>query len=95
MIYGIGADIVENKRIENILKESDQKFLDRVFTAQEIVYAKSKKNPVPFFAVRFAAKEAFLKALGTGLRGNISLKDIEVIKDDLGKPEIVVNDVIK
>ena len=63
MIYGVGIDICENARIDNLLKKYDQKFLTRVYTPAEIDYCMTKKNPVPHLAARFAMKEAFIKAL--------------------------------
>jgi|SRR6056297_12295 len=85
MIYGIGIDIVEIKRIRNLLDRWQEKFLHRVFTEKEIEYCQKKSNPSSHYAVRFAAKEATGKMFGTGL-GNIGWKDIEVLHKDNGNP---------
>ena len=98
-IFGIGTDIVNTKRIEKSIKMYGNKFKNKIFTKKEIRYCENKKNPAPFYAKRFAAKEAFTKALGTGIRKGISLKDIEIFNDTSGKPNIklrgVVNNLLK
>ena len=86
MIFGIGTDIVEVSRILKGIENLN--FKTRVYSKNEIIYCESKPNKAEHFAVRFAAKEAFLKALGTGLRGLIALNEIEVQNDELGKPTI-------
>ena len=91
MIYGIGTDIVDIKRIEKSLKSHGNKFLKKIFLKNEIFYCEKKKNPAAFYAKRFAAKEAFSKALGTGIRKGISFKNIEVKNDISGKPFIKLN----
>ena len=83
-ILGIGVDIIENKRIKESIK--NHKFKDRIYSAKELKLSTSSKNKVGFFSKRFAAKEAFAKALGTGFRNNLNFKDIEIINDKLGKP---------
>jgi holo-[acyl-carrier protein] synthase len=90
-IYGIGTDIVDIKRIEKSLIGYGSKFKKRVFLKREILYCDKKKNPIPFYAKRFAAKEALSKALGVGIRKGISFKNIEVKNDNLGKPFIKLN----
>jgi len=87
-IFGIGNDIINIKRIDSSIKKNTYKFINRVFTENEIKYCRSKKNPTSYFAKRFAAKEAFSKALGTGIRKGINFKDIEVRNDSKGKPFI-------
>ena len=87
-IFGIGTDIVNIKRIEKILKKKNNNFKNRIFSNREIIYCDNKKNPSSYYAKRFAAKEAFTKALGTGINKGISLKDIEIFNDSLGKPKI-------
>ena len=87
MIVGIGIDIVDNRRIENLIKKYGERFLNKVYTKAEISYCQQKKNSAPSFAARFAAKEAVLKALGTGMRKN-SWQDIEVLNNELGKPAV-------
>ena len=92
-IIGAGVDIVENSRIKkSILNKS---FLYRVFTKEEISISKKTKNKVNYFAKRFAAKEAFVKSLGTGFRNNFNFKDISVINDKLGKPSFFITKKIK
>ena len=83
-IVGIGVDIIENKRIKNSLK--NLKFQKRIYSAKEFAQSSLSKNKVGFFSKRFAAKEAFAKALGTGFRDNLNFKDIEIINDKKGKP---------
>ena len=86
MIIGIGTDIVEVPRISKSIE--NEAFKIKVFSKNEIMYCETKANKAESYAVRFAAKEAFLKALGTGLRGDIALNEIEIVNDDLGKPSI-------
>jgi holo-[acyl-carrier protein] synthase len=88
-IIGNGVDIVENKRINKLI--DDKKFIKRVFTNKEIRFSKNIKNKTNYYAKRFAAKEAFVKALGTGFRNNINFSDIEVINNKLGKPKINIS----
>ncbi len=90
-IFGIGTDIVNIKRIEKTLKSKGVAFKKKIFSKNEIDYCDNKKNPIPFYAKRFAAKEALSKALGTGLRKGIRLKDIEIFNDNFGKPSIKLN----
>jgi len=88
MIYGTGIDIVDISRFERFVKEDNQPLFKRVFTPDEQSYCTGKRHSAQHFALRFAAKEAFLKALGTGLRDGISWRDMEVFNDPLGKPEL-------
>ncbi len=90
MIYGVGTDMVEIDRIRSMYERHGQRFLQRVFTDQEIAYCTSKRNIEQHLSGRFAAKEAVAKALGTGLLQGVSLKDIEVVKHD-GPPEITLH----
>ena len=83
-IVGIGLDIIENKRIKNSLK--NLKFKKRIDSTKEMDQSSLSKNKVNYFSKRFAAKEAFAKALGTGFRGNLNFKDIEIVNDKMGKP---------
>ncbi len=92
MIYGIGVDLVKVARIEGVLERYGDRFLDRVFTEREIAYCRGKAWAASALAMRFAAKEAFSKALGVGLRkGGIRWREVEVIPNPLGKPEIFVS----
>lgn len=86
MVSGIGIDIIETIRVaEKIVKDSG--FREYVFAAAEISYCESKANKAEHYAARFAAKEALLKALGTGFPGGLTLNEIEIKSDDTGKPE--------
>lgn len=93
MIYGIGVDLVRVDRISRALARFGERFLKRVFTDREIAYCQARaKQGVFQFAQRFAAKEAFSKALGVGLRqGGIRWRDVEVLPDPQGKPELWVS----
>jgi len=86
MIYGIGIDIIEINRIEELIEKMADKFLNRVFTPEEREYCDKMARRASHYAVRFAAKEAFLKALSTGLTSGIRWKDICVINEPSGKP---------
>ena len=92
-IIGIGVDIVENSRINKSI--ANNSFLNRVFTNKEILISKKIKNKASYFAKRFAAKEAFVKSLGTGFRDGLNFKDISIINDKLGKPSFFINKKIK
>ena len=88
-ILGIGVDIIENKRIQKSIK--NRNFIKRIYSSKELIESDKINNKVAFFSKRFAAKEAFSKALGTGFRMNLNFKDIEVINDKMGKPYYVKN----
>ncbi len=88
MIFGIGIDIVDISRFERFVQMNRQSLLLRLFTAHELDYCSVKKLSAQHYALRFAAKEAFLKALGTGLRDGLAWKDMEVVNDQWGKPEL-------
>ena len=92
-IIGNGVDIVENKRIKNSLKIKG--FINRIFTQNEINKSKKLNNKINYFAKRFAAKEAFVKALGVGFRKNINFNDIDITNDKKGKPLINISNNIK
>ena len=87
-IFGIGTDIVNIKRIEQSIKKHRFTFKNRIFSKKEISYCEKRKNSGAFYAKRFAAKEAFSKALGTGIRKGVNLKNIEITNNVLGKPSI-------
>jgi phosphopantetheine--protein transferase-like protein len=88
MIYGIGTDIIKIERMKIAVNRWDRKFLERIFTENEIRYAYKKKDPYLSLAVRFAAKEAFIKAIGCPMP--ISLKEIEILNRESGRPFINV-----
>ena len=86
MIIGIGVDIIELDRVRKAVER--EAFIQKVYTAAEIDYCQSRgRSSVQSFAGRFAAKEAILKAFGTGLR-NGSMQDIEIVNDELGCPKV-------
>jgi len=87
-IIGIGNDIVKVSRIGKLVDRYDQRFLQRVFTVAETAYASGKARPALHLAARFAAKEAFVKALGSGLREGLNWCDIEVVNNELGQPQL-------
>jgi len=89
-IFGIGTDIVNIKRIDKLLKKYGFNFKNKIFSKKEISYCEKKKNPSAFYAKRFAAKEAFSKALGTGIRKGVNLKNIEISNNARGKPTILL-----
>ena len=88
MIVGIGIDIVDVKRINNIINEYGEKFKKKCFTKIEIERSENKSNIVNSYAKRYAAKEALAKALGTGLANGVFWKDISVENNIFGKPSI-------
>ncbi len=87
MIFGTGTDIIEVGRIRTVM-ERDIGFREKIFTEGEIAYCESKKNKFQHYAARFCAKEALLKAIGTGWRFGIRFADIDVYHDEYGKPLI-------
>jgi len=89
MIYGVGIDLVKIARMKEVVEKGGQRFIERVFTAGEISYCYEKKNPYLSLSVRFAAKEALIKAIGSA--GPVALTDIEVINVDTGKPFLKIN----
>lgn len=90
MIVGIGADIAEINRVEEAITRHGQAFLDRVFTPVEIAYCERHKAKFERYAARFAAKEAAMKALGTGWRRGVRWRDIEVKNEASGKPGLAL-----
>ena len=91
MIAGIGTDIVVFERFQRFIDEGNTALLRRIFTERERAVCEARKNSAACYAARFAAKEAFLKALGSGLRDGLSWQDMEVINDELGKPELFLS----
>ncbi len=90
MIKGLGVDTIELERIERVYREYNPRFIDRVYSSEEKAYALRFKDPVPRLAARFAAKEACMKALGTGWNFGVRWKDISVVNNRMGKPELVL-----
>lgn len=93
MILGVGIDLVKIDRIQEVTEKWGKRFLERVFTENEISYCYKKQNPYLSLAVRFAAKEALIKAISSETQ--VSLKDIEVINYGNGKPCIKVTGRLK
>ena len=92
MIYGIGVDLVRVPRIAAAIERYGDRFLTRIFTPKEIEHCQGRAWALSGFAQRFAAKEAFSKALGVGLRqGGIGWREVEVLPNHRGKPEIFVS----
>ncbi len=88
-ILGIGVDLVNNRRIK--LASKNKRFIKRIFTKNEINFSKSNFNITNYFAKRFAAKEAFSKAIGSGFSKNLNFKDVEVLNDKNGKPYYLIS----
>lgn len=94
MIYGTGIDIIEVERVKDqISKVIGLK--EEIFTKKEIGYCESKKNKAQHYAARYAAKEAFFKAIGTGWRDGMKFIEIEILNNELGKPEVFLHGKIK
>jgi len=101
-IFGIGTDIVDISRIKRVFNKN-KKFKSRIFSVKEIKYCASRTDKMAFYAKRFAAKEAFVKALGTGIRNDISFNEISIINNKngapfielLGKTKIITKKLIK
>ena len=90
MIFGVGTDIIEVARMEKMAAKGTQ-YLKTIFTERERDYCETKIRKSEHYAVRYAAKEAFLKALGAGWRDGLAFCDIEIINDDLGKPQVFLH----
>jgi holo-[acyl-carrier protein] synthase len=90
-VLGTGIDIVDNYRLKKLLIKKKSNFKNKIFTNNEIAYCEKKSNITNCYSKRFAAKEAFVKALGTGFRKNINFKDIEVVNNHYGKPYLLIN----
>lgn len=93
MIVGIGTDLAEIDRIEETIQRFGDRFLNRVYTQRERQYALRKKNSAERFAARFAAKEAGMKAIGTGWRRGVTWQDFEVVNEPSGRPTLRLSGV--
>jgi len=91
MIVGLGADVVEIRRVRQALKHQGERFIRRVFTAAEQEFCEARRDPAPHYAVRFAAKEALFKALGTGWAKGLSWQDVEVVRREQDAPILVLS----
>ncbi|MDH5186456.1 MAG: holo-ACP synthase [candidate division WOR-3 bacterium] len=89
-IFGIGIDLVKVQRIKSGIEKFPERFRSRIFTQNEITFCETRQHKYLSYAARFAVKEAFSKALGTGLRGKISWQEIEVIDDERSKPNLLI-----
>jgi holo-[acyl-carrier protein] synthase len=90
-IKGIGIDLTRIRRHRQMVERWGDRYLRRVFTDAEIAYCRRRRDPVPHLAARFAAKEATLKALGTGLRMGVSWRELEVRRERGGAPSMVLS----
>ncbi len=90
MIAGVGIDLVQICRIRAAVERFGSGFLNRVFCKDEIAFCSQRKDPYPCFAARFAAKEALVKAFGTGFSKGITMKQMCVRKDEKGAPKIIL-----
>ena len=92
-IIGIGVDIVENHRFKKLIKK--KRFISRICSPKEINNFKKKNNKILYLSKRFSAKEAFVKALGSGFRNKLCFNDISILNDKRGKPYFLFNQKIK
>jgi holo-[acyl-carrier protein] synthase len=89
MVLGLGTDLMETRRVQESIDRYGDRFLERIFTAEEIAYCmRKRKNAAESFAARFAAKEAGAKALGTGISRGVSWKEFEVRREASGRPTL-------
>ncbi|MBV9612128.1 MAG: holo-ACP synthase [Acidobacteriaceae bacterium] len=93
MVLGIGTDLAEVPRIRHSIERYGDRFLNRIYTEGERAYASSKGNAVERYAARFAAKEAGMKAIGTGWRRGVTWKDFEVVNQRSGRPTLLLRGV--
>jgi holo-[acyl-carrier protein] synthase len=91
MIVGLGVDVIEIRRIRQALQHQGQRFIRRVFTSAEQEFCETRRDPAPHYAVRFAAKEALFKALGTGWAKGLSWQDVEVVRREENAPILVLS----
>lgn len=95
MIYGIGIDVIQPHRVARLLERYGERFVRRVLTPLERPRFERSAQPVLFLANRFAAKEAFSKAMGTGFRYPVTLQCISVVQNPAGKPSLAFNDALE
>ena len=91
MIVGTGVDLIAVKRIQEAVERHGMRFLSKIFTQNELEYSRGKAREFEHLAARFAAKEAVLKAFGTGAAAGVSLRDVEVVNSPNGKPDVVLH----
>ena len=92
MIVGVGIDAVSIGRIARLIEKYGQRFLKKVFTEDEIAEGLGRKDAPGYFAARFAAREAFFKAIGTGWGRGISLREVSVIREETGRPRLSLSE---
>lgn len=92
MILGTGIDIIEVARIASSLEKFGDRFVNRILLPDELAYCRLHRNPAPFIAVRFAAKEAISKAFGTGIGAALGWRDMEIRRKESGEPFVVLHD---
>ena len=95
MIVGLGVDMEEVSRIREVISRHGRIFLDRIFTSAEVAYCERHRDPAERYAARFAAKEATMKALGTGWSKGVRWRDIEVTRKPGGRPTIVLHGIAR
>ena len=91
MILGVGTDIIEVARIKNSFDRFGERFVNRILLPNEIAYCLAHKNPAPFLAARFAAKEAISKAFGTGIGAQLGWQDVEIARKASGEPYVILH----
>jgi holo-[acyl-carrier protein] synthase len=94
VIFGIGTDIIEVGRVEKMVARGRQ-YLETIFSEKEVDYCETKARRSEHYAARYAAKEAILKALGTGWRDGLVFSDIEILNDEMGKPKVFLHGKVK
>jgi holo-[acyl-carrier protein] synthase len=92
MIFGIGTDVVQVKRVERVWERFGIQFAQRLLLDEELALFQSSKRPVRFLAMRFAAKEAVVKAMGTGFANGMWVRDVGVVPNRLGQPQVVYSE---
>lgn len=92
MIFGIGTDILKQSRVERIFGQYGERFAQRLLMEQEWSYYVQAKNKVRFLSMRFAAKEAIVKALGTGFANGVWVRDVGSVPNELGQPQVVYSE---
>ena len=92
MIFGIGIDVLKAERIDGVLERRGERFIERLLMPEELAQLARTQRPKRFLAMRFAAKEAIVKAMGTGFANGVWIRDVGVVDNRLGKPEVVYSE---
>ena len=92
MIFGIGIDVLKAERIDGVLARRGERFIERLLMPEELAQLARTQRPKRFLAMRFAAKEAIVKAMGTGFANGVWIRDVGVVDNRLGKPEVVYSE---